>query len=207
MQAMQQSSVSISSIHARIGVIFGTLAILISLTGIGASIALAPWFSWTGNTLSDLGRFGRATAPIFNGGVSLGGIFALGFAWYLWHRSETEFTRAGTLLFIAAAAGAIIVGRFPSPHPIHIFASSVFYFAATYALLAYGIGEVREGNQTGGVLTIWLVCLHATVWIGWLIVDAYDGLAVPELIGILMLMVWLLSIIWRDRHQWLAGVP
>lgn len=206
MQAMQRPPASIPATHARVGVAFGTSAILVSLAAIGASIAIAPWFSWTGNTLSDLGRVGRTSAPIFNAGVTLGGILALGFAWYLWHRSETAFTRAGTGLFAVAAAGAILIGRFPSPHPFHVVASSAFYFAATYALLAYGTGDVRKGNHTGGVVAIWLVCLHATVWVGWLIVDAYNGLAVPELFGILMLMAWQLSIIWRDRHHWLADV-
>lgn len=49
-------------------------SIAIPLICIAISIALSPWFSITGNALSDLGHaINSKASPIFNFGLSLGG--------------------------------------------------------------------------------------------------------------------------------------
>ncbi|OYR49503.1 hypothetical protein DJ73_17675 [Halorubrum sp. Ea1] len=57
----------------------GATATLLALAGIAAAVLLDPTFSWTSDALSDLG-VRDPSAPVFNGGLILGGAVGVGYA-------------------------------------------------------------------------------------------------------------------------------
>jgi len=84
-----------------VGTLCGLAAPGVGLGTVLLATLLAPWFSWTGNALSDLGHPSRATAPLFNGGMALAGLLALAFAGRLWIDAE-GWVRRGALIVLAA---------------------------------------------------------------------------------------------------------
>jgi len=50
------------------------VAAVVAFGAILTATLVAPWFSWTGNALSDLGHHDRATATVFNGGLMAAGL-------------------------------------------------------------------------------------------------------------------------------------
>lgn len=82
------------------------------LVGGGGSLAttlaatlLAPWFAWSRNALSDLGAAGEPTAPLFNGGLLVGGVVAAAFAWALWRRAGAVVERLAALAYLGPVSG------------------------------------------------------------------------------------------------------
>ncbi|MFB6186041.1 MAG: hypothetical protein ABEI86_04135, partial [Halobacteriaceae archaeon] len=64
-----------SSILDRLWKFTGIFAIITGFGGILLAILVSPWFTWTGNALSDLGNPARASSIFFNGGLILAGVF------------------------------------------------------------------------------------------------------------------------------------
>lgn len=191
-------------LDARLGLLLGMSTVLVAVTGIGLAVSLAPWFSVTNNALSDLGQAGRASAPVFNLGVTVSGLLGIGFAGYLIRRSTTTTMRLGGGLLMTAALSAVVIGQHPPSHPYHVPASVGLFSFGTYAMLVYGTGVVLAGYRRRGLVSVWVGIGHASVWFGWLLMGMPGGLAIPELIGIIAIFGWTLAILWRDRPYWLG---
>jgi len=65
----------------------GVIAPTVALVAIFASTALTPSFSWTGTSLSRVGRQGKPAAALFNLGLVVGGVVGLPFVWRSWVES------------------------------------------------------------------------------------------------------------------------
>ncbi|GAA0522995.1 hypothetical membrane protein [Halorubrum aquaticum] len=166
----------------------GAAATLAALGGIVLAIRLDPTFSWTADALSDLGVRDRS-APVFNGGLVLGGLAGLGYAAGLWERGRANTAgRLRALVFALAMVSMAGVGVFDLTRPLHAPAAVGFYSLVT---VAFGIdGVVRRSVATGRV-ALAFVPVHVAVWATFL--AGYwpvTGLALPELPGALMLAAW-----------------
>ncbi|MES3160588.1 MAG: DUF998 domain-containing protein [Halorubrum sp.] len=168
--------------------VFGAAATVLALGGILVAVALDPTFSWTTDALSDLGVRDRS-APVFNGGLILGGGVGVGYAWGLWRAVSTDVVGRVRAVVFAFAMGSLAgVGLFDLTHPFHGPAAIGFY---TLVTVVFGLDGVARRSTTTGRVTLVFVPLHVVVWAtfigGWWPVP---GLALPELPGALMLAVW-----------------
>jgi len=159
--------------------ICGVAGPLVALSFIAVSILRAPWFSWTGNALSDLG----ARAPsscLFNTGLILGGIligvFAVGLRWSL--RGKALGNVGGlTLLLMAAALCA--VGIFPeTAGDIHNYVSIAFFVMLVISLWLVGAALVQLHERNSGLLVIIAGVVAAAVW-----ALPWPAVAIPETIS------------------------
>ncbi|WP_144922006.1 DUF998 domain-containing protein [Halorubrum salsamenti] len=167
----------------------GAAATLLALGGIAVAVLLDPTFSWTSDALSDLGVRGRS-APVFNGGLVLGGVAGVGYALGLWRSSAGRGAVAAvrTAVLVLAMVAMAGVGGFDLTEPLHGPAAIGFYALVTVAFAVDGLA--RRGTATGRV-ALAFVPVHVAVWAtfaaGWWPVS---GLALPELPGALMLAAW-----------------
>lgn len=175
----------------RLALYAGPAAVGIALAGIVASTLLAPWFSWTGNALSDLGARGEATAPLFNWSLIVAGVLGLPFAWRVWRAAETLLRRVGVLVLGASLVSLALVGVFPLPTEPHGPVAVAFFLLFTYGLFLHGSGDVLAGYTRRGLVAIWLGVAHPTAWLLSL-VAGLDGIAIPEFAGALVFAAWVL---------------
>lgn len=169
----------------------GPCSIAVSAVGILAATLLAPWFSWTGNALSDLGAAGADTAVLFNGTLVVTGILGIPFALFVRRRRSTRSRRAGTALFAASMAMLALVGVFALPSPYHAPVAIAFFLLFTVGILVDGVGAVRAGERFDGRLSIGLAIAHVLAWIVWAVV-ALEGVALPEMVGTVTIWIWVL---------------
>ncbi|MXR42025.1 DUF998 domain-containing protein [Halobaculum sp. WSA2] len=176
----------------RVAAVSGAGAMIAALGGIVVAIALAPWFSLTANALSDLGVADRtAVATAFNGGLLLGGAVAIAYAWALWAAARTLGARVVAVEFAAAATLMAGVGAFPSGTSLHFPVALGFYLALTLVLATDG--AVRR-TTTAGRLALAAAGVHLWQWWLWVAgVRLGPGLAIPELVGALLLAAWVLA--------------
>lgn len=183
---------SVTNTRRRVAAASGVGAMIAALGGIALAVALAPWFSVTANALSDLGVADRAAvATAFNGGLLLGGAVALAYAWALWAAAETHSTRLVAVEFGVAAGLMAGVGAFPSGSSLHFPVAIGFYLALTLVLATDG--AVRRAT-TAGQLALAAAGVHVGQWWLWTAgVRFGPGLAIPELVGALLLAAWVLA--------------
>ena len=177
---------------------FGVITPVVGFTMIFIAIRTAPWFSWTGNALSDLGVEGF-TAAIFNAGLAMTGAVMMVFS-----LSIHEFTKgdligqAGFGLLLAASFLLIGIGVFPeTAGPIHYYVSVAFFVAVPLSLLVLSIYFLRNSMRNIGIFTAAVGSLAALVWI-----PRWRAVAIPETLSSLAVGLWLAIIgIWMTRIE------
>ncbi|MFC6786188.1 DUF998 domain-containing protein [Halobaculum halobium] len=84
------------------------------------------------------------------------------------------------------------VGGFPADTALHVPVALGFFLGVTVVLGADGI---RRRDTTAGRLLLAAPVLHVGAWYGWLAVASLgDGIALPELVGALLLAAWVLAL-------------
>lgn len=169
----------------------GPAAIGVSAVGILLATVLAPWFSWTGNALSDLGAAGASTALLFNGTLIVTGILGIPFALYLYASQRDHVRRIGAVVFGLATVALALIGVFPLPSPTHAPVAIAFFLLFTVAIAVDGVGAFRQGRRVDGALSVTLAAVHV---LGWVVARtiALEGIALPELLGTIVLWIWIL---------------
>jgi hypothetical membrane protein len=169
----------------------GILGHLLTFTFIFLAISVSPWFTWSGYALSNLGDLTRSSAPLFNGGLIVGGMRLMFFVFGFGVRAKPSILgMIGTALLFASAVGVIGVGIFPMnfllPHTI--FAVAVF-LANSIALFAFGVVfALRRSTMFLSMISIVLSVVASFVWfLPW-----GSGIAIPEFIASLAAYLWIL---------------
>jgi len=169
----------------------GPVAILVAAIGILAASVLAPWFSWTGNALSDLGARGVATAPLFNGTLIIAGFLGIPFAGWLVRVQRDRIRRAAAVVFGLSMPTLALIGVFALPSPLHGPVALAYFLLFTLAILVDGLGALRTGEARDGWLSIGLGTAHVAGWIVWG-VSGHEGIALPEAVGTVAVGIWVL---------------
>ena len=179
------------STYENIAALCGILSVVIALGAIFGASVLSVDFTWSHHALSDLGAPGAPTAPVFNYGLILAGLFGLVFAGGLVVSSTHLLTRIGAITLVGSVAFLVLVGVFPIGHRYHLVVAVLFYVLFTYAMWLYGTGHVLAGRTTFGIGTMWIGIVHVTYWLLWGVgVRIGPGLAVPELVGAGLFSAW-----------------
>lgn len=182
----------------RLTTLAGPAAVVASFVSVLGSVALASWgvgdwFTWTSNALSHLGEAGRTTAPLFNYGLVLAGLLGAAFSRRVWVAGTNAWHRLGAALLGLGLVNSALVGVFNLPHDLHGPVALAYFVLLTLGLFAHGSGDALAGRPRRGVLTVWLAVAHVASWVLLGFVP-FDGIALPELAGILGLWVWTVTV-------------
>lgn len=185
-----------------------------------ATLLAAPeTFTWRERALSDMGRHGTRTFPLFNGGLVLGGLLGLPFGWWLWTTARSGLERAGVVLLWAATIGLVGVGVFFIGHTefyletdLHVPAAAAVFVLAPFAQWVYGTALVLAGRRRLGLASIWLGIVHPVTWLGWVLTrvgadDPWGWFAVPEFVAALAFGGWIALLARELNRQTSGGTP
>lgn len=177
----------------------GPAAVVLAFAGMVGAILASPSFSFADNALSELGVGTSAvgtptTALLFNGGLLVGGVLGLGFAWYLVTSSRESLGRLAGGSFGATTWAMAGVGVFPMGDPFHAPVAVVFFLGITTTLAVGGLAARRAGAVRLGTASVAGAVGHVLGWLAWVAAGgpAAIGLAVPELWGAALLAAWVL---------------
>jgi hypothetical membrane protein len=164
------------------------------------AIIVSPWFTWTGNALSDLGNLSMyATSPVsslvFNSGLIVAGII-------------TVFAVLGLIMNVKRHIGALIsavvllvgtialicIGLFPENFPPWHFIFSVMLFAtiAIAMLLFGGVFTYHKGTRRLGYFSLATGLIAASPWIPYMLLNWNIGAAIPEIISAITVYIWVI---------------
>ena len=153
----------------RVAALLGVLAPLVAFASILIAIQASPWFSWTGNALSDLG-VGEAAA-LFNGGLIASGLMLTPLPLALYDISRSKLERVVALLLLLSALLLSSIGFFPeSCGRLHLYVSVAFFLTLPLTIYLYAASTLRSSR--GRAL---LSALSATLWLEKLAVDLLRG--------------------------------
>lgn len=193
----------------------GIAGALVSLGAILLATIVAPpeTFTWQGHALSDMGRYGAPTFPIFNGGLVLSGLLGLPFIWLVWITSRNALERLGVALLALAVVGMIGVGIFFLDHTEVYFESSMHGLAALmvfgiapFASWVYGTGAALAGDSRLAIASFWFGNVHPLAWLGWIFsvggaATSSTWFAVPEFVVSVAFSGWILSLAFTIRQR------
>jgi hypothetical membrane protein len=188
-------------VNARLVRLFGYFGILAPIVGfliIYLSIRTAPWFSWTGNALSDLGVEGF-TAVLFNDGLTMTAAVMIAFSMGLYELTkEDRVGRIGFRFYFAACLFLLGIGFFPeTAGDIHTYFSVAFFVVLPLSLLFFALYMFRNGMRNLGVLSAVLGAVAALVW-----APSWGAKAIPEALSALAAGVWSVVLgAWMTRME------
>ena len=165
----------------------GITSPIISISLILLAIHNAPWFSWTGNALSDLGVEGFP-AVLFNTGLIIGGLLTTVFAIGLIQALRIHvLSRVGSVLFLLDTFALCAIGVFPETvGPLHFYVSVAFFMSFPISLLLTGLAMVLETTKRRwGLLAIIVAIIAVGTWI-----FRWPSPAIPEIIAALAASSW-----------------
>ncbi|WP_254523432.1 DUF998 domain-containing protein [Natrinema caseinilyticum] len=192
--------------RAKIATYCGVAGPVVSLGAIVIATVLAPpeTFTWGEQALSDMGRYGAPTFPLFNGGLILGGLIGTPFVWRLWSASRNTGERLGIALTAIAVVGMVGVGVFFLEHTavylgtsLHGVAALTVFGVAPFASWVYATGAALAEDASLAIASFWFGNVHPLAWLGWLVAiggetDTGSWFAVPEFVAAVAFGGWIL---------------
>lgn len=172
---------------------FGIVSPILTLILVGLAISQASWFSWTENALSDLGVHDES-AMLFNGGLILGGILTVVFAFGVTRfYGDNTVGRGGAFFLLLAGIFLASIGIFPetAPNNIHYIVSVAFFSMLPLSLLMQSAAMLRtSANRILGAFTLAMAITTLVPWAVWIPLKPYRGVAIPELVSAVALAFW-----------------
>ncbi len=147
----------------------GPATVLSGLLTIVISILSNPWFDILKHALSDMGRVGLSTAWIFNGGLLVTSLLALGYTYCLANIFSRKLGVAFSGIYIVAAVSLALIAVFPEGTDPHYYVSLQFFILMTFNLLLFGIALLLEGRiRTAATsISMFILSLVGSVAVKW----------------------------------------
>lgn len=157
----------------------GIAAPALAFSLIALAISRSPWFSWTGNALSDLGAEERS-ALLFNSGLIAAGALIVAFAFGLrFPLHERALGNVGAIALALTGIALCAIGIFPeTAGDIHFYVSVVFFILLVISLWLVGAALIQLGNRKLGSFVVAGGILAAVVW-----AFPWPAVAIPETIA------------------------
>jgi len=157
--------------------ICGIMLPIVTIPGLLLALTRAPWFSWTENAISDLGRT-ECGLSFFNYTLILVGILLLGFSFGLIY--SLKGIRVGPTIFALSSIYFIGVGIFPLPNPNHVDVSGMFFIAFPLGFLMLGLKMYKKRSRYINNMGISALIIAAIGGISPIFLIFYEGIAIPE---------------------------
>ena len=177
---------NIEDLKFKIAGLCALISPIVAFVCIFVAISLSPWFSWSGNALSDLGVRGTA-ATVFNSGLMVSGLLTMVFAAGLFEAFRGRILgRIGAVALFLGAISLFAVGAFPeSAGAIHSYVSVAFFALLPISLITIGASMVIAKSRVLGSFSILVAVLAALPW-----AVSWNALAVPETMSVFTIAVW-----------------
>ncbi len=157
--------------------ILAILALAAPLALIGIAIAMAPWFRFWSNALSDLGHQVKHpdTAKIFNTGLILGTIFSslLACKCLRGWREALVWLEGFSLTLVAVFNEAYGV--------LHFWVSVLFFLSLLAMILAY---IIAANSMVPRLYAAVALVIYAVIWYLHFVKGVPPGAAIPELVSV-----------------------
>jgi len=179
---------------------------LLLLTMVLLAFVLYRDFSFWDDSLSDLGMGG--TAPLFNGGLVLGGILSMVFYGSLWVSGWKRMdmaARTGAALQPLSMLFMLLVGIFTESFGrLHFYLAVCFFILLVGGTMLLGISMLRDpAVRVRGFFGVVIASLGAVSWL----LPRGEGLALPEVLSSLPFFVWMSIMALRRWREFPAGGP
>jgi len=182
-----------SSVWFRVSSVLGIIGPVFTFILIFSAISQAPWFTWTGNALSDLGVH-EESALLFNSGLIIGGILDVVFAFGVMRFYQNRrIGRDGAFFLLLASIFLTSIGIFPetTPNNIHFIVSVAFFAMFPVSLLIQSAAMLAmPTHKKLGAFTIIMAIVAIIPWTIWIPLKPYRGVAIPELVSALAAATW-----------------
>ncbi|ASA77830.1 DUF998 domain-containing protein [Thermococcus sp. 5-4] len=166
----------------RVGAYLSLSLPLIFIVGLLIVLSQNPWFSFTGNALSDMGSVRNPVNYYFNGFLMV--FAALGFI------AAIGALRNGlSYLMPLAMVLLFLVGVFPEEYAPHAPAAVFFYVLALADITIIGLKLGRKGLSAGYAWSV-LAVLTFALMLYLVKARVFKGLAIPELVGAATILAW-----------------
>jgi hypothetical membrane protein len=171
----------------RLAGFFGIVMPLFGLLIIGMSIWLSPWFSWTGNALSDLGGAEGFEAIVFNSGLAMTAALMMMFSTGLFEMTKGDLIgQIGSGVHLLSALLLLAIGLVNiNIEPWHNYVSVGFFIALPLSALIIGYFCFRKKMRFYTLLAWGTAILAAVIWF-----LPWSSIAIPEALSVSYLCVW-----------------
>ena len=151
------------------------------------ALSQSPWFSWTENALSDIGRPEHGLT-CFNYGFIIIGILILIFSFGFYFSLKDQ--RAGPTVFALSALYLMAVGLYPLPSIEHIDLSALFFIAFPFGFLLYGWRNLNDKSHFKKKMSIFALAVFIIAAFSPVLLLIFNGIAIPEALILFSGMIW-----------------
>jgi hypothetical membrane protein len=171
----------------RLAGFFGIVTPLFGLIIIGMSIWLAPWFSWTGNALSDLGGAEGFVAIVFNSGLAMTAALMMMFSTGLFEMTKGDIIgQIGSGVHLLSALLLLAIGLVNiTIEPWHLYVSVSFFIAFPMSALIIGYFCLRKQMRFYTLLGWGTAILAGVIWL-----LPWGAAAIPEALSVSYMSIW-----------------
>jgi hypothetical membrane protein len=171
----------------RLSGFFGILAPIFGLMLIGMSIWLSPWFSWTGNALSDLGGTDGFEAVVFNGGLAMTSALMMMFSVGLFEMTKGDIVgQVGSGVHFLASVLLLAIGLVNiTMEPWHTYVSVAFFVTLPLSAIVIGYFCFRKRMRFFTLLGWGTAVLAVVIWL-----LPWSSVAIPEALSVSYIAVW-----------------
>ena len=170
-------------------IMIGYLIPIIAYSMIFIAISMAPWFTWQGNALSDLGAH-PGSDVIFNTGLMISGILFVIYSVGLLLNFKEFLDRVGALILIFAGISLFNIGLFPeTAGHIHWQVSVMFFVSLPFGILFVSLGHIKKDKAL--IITgIFVFIASLIIWsFPWASIGV-TRVAIPEFLSSLCGVIW-----------------
>lgn len=195
--------------------LIGLFAPIIALVCILIAILLAPYWTWTGNALSDLGHYTRTDigpnpmvrAIAFNSGLIITGILMIYATLNFYRDQDAEMGKLSMIILMISEGFLVAIGIFSENFGyIHYVVSVGFFFTFPFAMwIASADWLWKKRIRWLGIISLLLPFVSYWIWMGYFngAFTTWTNVAIPEITtaGSCIVWVWLI-VISHIRGMW-----
>jgi len=171
----------------RLSGFLGIVAPLFGLMIIIMSIWLAPWFSWTYNSLSDLGATDEFVSVVFNSGLAMTAALTMMFSAGLFEMTKGDGVGVvGSVANLISAVFLIAIGVVnESIEPWHNYVSLGFFIMLPVSAVLIGFFLFRHHMRFYTLLSWGAAVLAIVIW-----VLPWNAVSLPEALSVSYMGIW-----------------